>query len=175
MGWKMKNINVLAMVSLVVLGACMPRNLGPVPAMAPVDPAAAMAPAADDPAAISARVLQQVNILRANIGAPALMPNPQLDAAAAAHSRDMSAQNRAWHWGSDGSSPLDRARRQGFMGTIVGENISETYENDMETLAAWMSTRDTRDVIMDPSASQLGFAFFREPSGKVWWTLLTAR
>ena len=38
-----------------------------------------------------------------------------------------------------------------------------------------MSTRDTRDVIMDPTATQLGFAWFKEPSGKVWWTLLTGR
>ena len=86
----------------------------------------------------------------------------------------MSAQNRAWHWGSDGSSPLDRVRRQGFNGTLIGENISESYENEIETLSAWMTTRDTRDVIMDPSATLLGFAWYKEPSGKLWWTLLTA-
>lgn len=169
----MKKINALAILGLVVLGACGPRNLAQMPMPAPMDPAQAMAPAVEDNAAIAGRVLQQINTLRGNIGAAALMPNPQLEAAAMAHARDMSAQNRAWHWGSDGSSPLDRARRQGFSGMIIGENISESYENDMQTLAAWMSTRDTRDVIMDPTATQLGFAWFTEPSGKIWWTLLT--
>lgn len=170
----MKHINAVAILALLVTGACAPRHLQQAPMAAPAGPAAPVAPPADDRAAISARVLQQINTLRANLSLAPLSPNPQLDAAAMAHSRDMSAQNRAWHWGSDGSSPLDRARRQGFNGTLIGENISETYENEIETLSAWMSTRDTRDVIMDPAATQLGFAWFTEPSGKVWWTLLTA-
>ncbi|MBM3604126.1 MAG: CAP domain-containing protein [Alphaproteobacteria bacterium] len=171
----MRNISFLAAVSMLALGACAPRYLQNQPPVTPVPQAEPAQPAVTDDAAISARVLQQINTLRGNIGLTGLVQNPQLDAAALAHSRDMSAQNRAWHWGSDGSSPLDRARRQGFTGTLVGENISETYENDMETLAAWMSTRDTRDVIMDPAATQLGFSWYKEPSGKFWWTLLTAR
>ncbi|RJL20451.1 CAP domain-containing protein [Paracoccus siganidrum] len=124
-------------------------------------------------AEIPVRVLQQVNLLRSNIGLSPLTLNPQLTAAALMHSRDMSAQNRAWHWGSDGSSPLDRARRQGYYGKLLGENISESYETDLQTLSAWMSTRETRDVIMDSSARDLGFAWYQEPSGKVWWTLLS--
>lgn len=124
-------------------------------------------------AEIPVRVLQQVNALRANVGAPPLMPNPMLDAAARAHARDMSAQNRAWHFGSDGSSPLDRVRRMGYSDHLIGENISETYENEIATLNAWMQNRDTRDVIMDPRASELGFGWYQEPSGKLWWVLLT--
>lgn len=171
----MRLFKILPMIAMISLGACAPRYLQNQPPVMPVEQQAPAQPAVPDTAAISGRVLQQINTLRGNIGQSALVPNPQLDAAALAHSRDMSAQNRAWHWGSDGSSPLDRARRQGFTGTLVGENISESYENEMQTLAAWMSTRDTRDVIMDPTATQLGFAWFTEPSGKIWWTLLTAR
>ncbi|MFC0202464.1 CAP domain-containing protein [Paracoccus rhizosphaerae] len=170
----MKHINAVAILALVVAGACAPRHLQQAPMADPVGQAAPVAPPVDDSAVISARVLQQINTLRGNLSLAPLSPNPQLDAAALAHSRDMSAQNRAWHWGSDGSSPLDRTRRQGFSGHLIGENISETYENEIETLSAWMGTRDTRDVIMDPAATQLGFAWFKEPSGKVWWTLLTA-
>ena len=87
----------------------------------------------------------------------------------------MAAQNRAWHFGSDGSSPLDRARRAGYSGHLVGENISESYENDIATLQAWMQERDTRDVIMDPSATTLGVAWYQEPSRKIWWTLVTGK
>ena len=170
----MKKIKALVILSMLALTACGPRNLSQAPMGAPVDPAMAAAPEVNDDAAIAGRVLQQINTLRANIALAPLQPSPQLDAAALVHSRDMSAQNRAWHWGSDGSSPLDRAQRQGHTGRLIGENISETYEDEIETLSAWMSTRDTRDVIMDPTATQLGFAWFREPSGKVWWTLLTA-
>ena len=28
-------------------------------------------------------------------------------------------------------------------------------------------------VILDPAATDLGFAWFQEPGGKIWWTLLT--
>lgn len=124
---------------------------------------------------IPVRVLQQVNQLRAGSALTPLTLSPQLSAAAAVHSRDMAAQNRAWHWGSDGSSPAERAQRQGFFGHVVGENISESYENDVTTLNAWMQTRDTRDIIMDPTATQLGFSWYQEPSKKIWWTLITGR
>lgn len=168
----MTKFKLLAVLSLMALAACQPRaatQLGPDGQPLPV------AYRIDDreAAEIPVRVQQQLNMLRANVGLPPLALNAQLTAAAMAHSRDMAAQNRAWHWGSDGSSPLDRARRQGYYGTLIGENISETYENDIQTLNAWMAVRDTRDVIMDPTATNLGFAWYQEPSGKIWWTLLT--
>lgn len=168
----MMNFKVLAMLSLIALAACQPRTA---PQVGPDGQPLPVAYKIDqkEAAEIPTRVLQQINTLRGNIGQAPMMLNAQLSAAALAHSRDMAAQNRAWHWGSDGSSPLDRARRQGFFGTVIGENISETYENDIQTLNAWMSTRDTRDVIMDPRATSLGFAWYQEPSGKIWWTLLS--
>lgn len=168
----MPNIKVIAAMAVIALAACQPRSLPPVGAGGGLAPAGNQIGAAEQQE-IPLRVLQQINTLRANIAVGPLTLNPQLSAAALAHSRDMSAQNRAWHWGSDGSSPLDRARRAGYVGSIIGENISESYENDMQTLSAWMGTRDTRDVIMDPAATNLGFAFYQEPSGKLWWTLLT--
>lgn len=170
----MKQFIILALAGLT-LTACAPRNPGgqlgpdgqPIPVAYTINSAEA--------AAIPDRVLGQVNTLRSGSGAMALTLDPALSAAAAAHSRDMAAQNRAWHFGSDGSSPLDRARRAGYGGHLVGENISESYENDIATLQAWMQTRDTRDVIMDPSATRLGVAWYQEPSRKIWWTLVAGK
>lgn len=85
----------------------------------------------------------------------------------------MSVQNRPWHFGSDGSSPIDRVRRVGYNGRVVGENISETYETELETLAAWMEEDATRNIILDSAASDLGFAWYQENNGKIWWTLIT--
>lgn len=168
----MMNFKVIATLSVIALAACQPQTapqLGPDGQPLPV----AYTINEKEAQQIPTRVLQQINTLRGNIAQPPMMLNQQLSAAAMAHSRDMAAQNRAWHWGSDGSSPMDRARRQGFYGKVIGENISETYENDIQTLNAWMTTRDTRDVIMDPSATQLGFAWYQEPTGKIWWTLVS--
>ncbi len=124
-----------------------------------------------DTADIQFRMLDSINALRQAAGVPAVELDARLNAAAATHSRDMSAQNRPWLFGSDGSSPLDRARRVGFGGRVLGENISESYETELETLAAWMNQSDTRAVILDPNARRIGFSWFQEEAGKLWWTL----
>jgi uncharacterized protein YkwD len=125
-----------------------------------------------DTAAIQFRMLDSINSLRQAAGAPPLSLDPSLNAAAATHSRDMSVQNRPWHFGSDGSSPIDRVQRAGFTGELVGENISETYETELETLSAWMDRSDTRRVILSRDARRLGFSWYQENNGKIWWTLV---
>lgn len=122
---------------------------------------------------ITYRLLDSVNSLRRAQGAQPLAFNAALNAAAATHSRDMAVQNRPWHFGSDGSSPLLRVQRVGYTGRLMGELISETYETELVTLAAWMRQDDTRAVLLDPAAREMGFAWFQEPSGKIWWTLVT--
>ncbi len=120
------------------------------------------------------RMLDSVNSLRAAAGGAPMQLNAQLTAAAATHSRDMSIQNRPWHFGSDASSPLVRVQRTGYQGRFLGELISETFETELETLAAWMEQPDTRAIILDPAARNMGFSWFQEPNGKIWWTLVTA-
>lgn len=123
-------------------------------------------------AEIQFRMLDAVNSLREAAGRMPLELDSKLNAAAATHSRDMQVQNRPWHFGSDGSSPLDRIERVGYEGALVGETISETYETEMQTLAAWMEREDTRRVILSPQARRMGFAWHQEPSGKIWWTMV---
>lgn len=121
---------------------------------------------------IEYRILDSVNALRQASGAPALQLNAKLQAAAATHARDMSVQNRPWHFGSDGSSPVDRVQRVGYNGRLVGETISETYETELETLSAWMEEEPTRRVILDNTASEMGFAWHQEDNGKIWWCMV---
>lgn len=166
----MLRIIVLLLISVFTLSACETttvHKLGadgkPLPRMYRIS--------SSDSGKITYRVLDSVNALRQASGAQPVVLNAKLTAAAATHSRDMSVQNRPWHFGSDGSSPIDRARRVGYEGVLMGENISETYETEMETLSAWMEQDDTRRVILDQTATQLGFAWFQESNGKIWWTL----
>lgn len=167
---------ILILAASLILAGCVSRAPDQLQPGQEIQPApVAYTITAADAAAIPNRILDQVNLLRAGSNAPPLVLNEALNAASATHSRDMAAQNRAWHFGSDGSSPLDRARRAGYTGHLIGENISESYENDIATLQAWMQTRDTRDVIMDPSATSLGVAWYQEPSRKIWWTLITGK
>lgn len=125
-----------------------------------------------DESAITYRMLDAVNSLRQSKGASPLTFNAALIAACATHSRDMAVQNRPWHFGSDGSSPLLRVQRVGYTGKLLGELISETYQTELVTLSDWMNQTDTRDMVLDPRATEMGFSWFQEPSGKLWWTML---
>lgn len=164
---------MFAGAALALLSACTPAPRGvPLgPDGLPLPQVYQIAPSESD--AVQFRMLDGVNALRQAAGASPLRFDARLNAAAATHSRDMSVQNRPWHFGSDGSSPLDRAQRVGYTGKILGENISETYETELQTLAAWMAQPETRAVILDPQAAQMGFSWFQEPGGKIWWTLVT--
>ena len=123
-------------------------------------------------AEVQFRMLDAINSLRNSSNNPILVLNPLLNAAAATHARDMSMQNRPWHFGSDGSSPLDRVERIGYTHKLVGELISETYETELETLSVWMENLATRRVLLDTDAAELGFAWYQEPGGKIWWALV---
>ncbi len=125
-----------------------------------------------NPSKVQFNMLDSVNALRQAHGAGPVELDAKLNAAAATHARDMSIQNRPWHFGSDGSSPLERVARVGYQGKLSGENISETYETELETLGAWMQEEGTQQVILDPAAAHMGFAWFQEPNGKIWWTLV---
>lgn len=162
----------ILLASLLVLAACEPTGsssqLGadgkPLPKVYRIR--------AGETSKIQYRMLDSVNSLRTASGLNSVQLNSSLTAAASTHSRDMANQNRPWHFGSDGSSPLDRVLRAGYPGTMLGENISETYETELETLAAWMEQPGTRAVIMDPNAVNMGFAWHQERGGKLWWTLV---
>lgn len=129
--------------------------------------------APEDAEQVQARMRDAINTVRQQQGVPAIEFDQALTTAAATHARDMSVQARPWHFGSDGSSPIDRVLRVGYPGYFLGEAVSETYETEIETLTAWLSQPDTRDIILDARARDLGFAWFQEANGKIWWCLAT--
>lgn len=152
------------------LSACVSTSNRPLgPDGLPLPTAYIIAPGEE--AAVKFRMLDSVNTLRQAARLAPVALDPQLNAAAATHARDMSIQNRPWLFGADGSSPVLRAQRAGFQGRFLGENISESYESELATLTAWMNDERTRAVIMEPNARLMGFSWFQEPAGKLWWTL----
>lgn len=121
---------------------------------------------------IQLRHLDAVNAVRAENGLAPVQLSAELNAAALTHARDIAVQQRAWHFGSDLTSPRERAARAGYTGEVVGENLSEGSDSDLTVLKTWLDFKDTRDVILDPSARGLGIAWYQEPNGKIWWVQL---
>ncbi|MBV2359461.1 CAP domain-containing protein [Thalassococcus sp. CAU 1522] len=170
----MKRLTILLVMSMLAVAACAPA---PAPTTPTLGPDGKPLPklyriGVADSGRIQFRVLDSVNALRAASGQPAVELNSRLNAAAATHARDMALQNRPWHFGSDGSSPIDRVQRVGYTGRLIGETISETYETELETLGAWMEQEETRRIILDPAARDLGFSWHQEANGKIWWTMV---
>lgn len=128
---------------------------------------------AGDVERIQVRMRDSINTVRGQQGLSPVELNAQLTSAAATHARDMSVQGRPWHFGSDGSSPIDRVQRVGYPGQFLGELISETFETELETLTAWLEARETRTVLLEPRVREIGFAWHQEANGKLWWTLTT--
>lgn len=151
-------IRALALSLLVTLAACSGGGNGPA--------------GPGDPGEVRLRHVNSVNAVRAQAGVGPVQLSAELNAAAETHARDMSVQQRAWHFGSDLTSPRERAARAGYMGELVGENISEGSDSDLTVLSSWLNFQDTRDVILSPKARGVGLGWYQEPSGKIWWVQL---
>ena len=164
-----------ALLALAALAACSTAAAVPQARLGPDGrPLASVyriAPA--DVPIIQARMRDGLNTIRQARGLPPVVLDVELTSAAATHARDMSIQGRPWHFGSDGSSPIDRVARVGYRGVFLGEVLSETYETELETLTAWLSGPQTHEVLMDPRVRQIGFAWHQEATGKLWWVLTT--
>lgn len=118
---------------------------------------------------IRLRHLDSVNAIRVENGVQPLQLSAQLNAAADTHARDMAAQQRAWNFGSDHSSPQTRAERAGFAGEVASENVAETFKGELLVLQTWLEDPLSRAAILSPQATHLGYGWYQETNGKVWW------
>lgn len=139
-------------------------------------------PAPADAVAVSRRMLELVNAARA-VGrrcgakyfppAAALTLDARLTGAALAHSQEMSRYGAFGHRGHDGSTPVQRVERAGYVEhRIVGENIAAGAMSPAEATQGWLASPEHCENIMDPRFTQLGIAYAASPNPAVgmFWT-----
>ena len=122
-----------------------------------------------DPIEIRKRHLDYLNALRQERGLENLEISNSLNSSAATHARDIFKQQRAWNFGSDGSSPQKRAEVSGFTGVVTGENVSETYEGEFLVLQVWLKNSFSRSVLLNKESTLLGLGWYQQDNGKIWW------
>ena len=122
-----------------------------------------------DSSEIRKRHLDYLNAIRQERGLTNLQISNSLNSSAATHARDIFKQQRAWNFGSDGSSPQKRAEVSGFKGVVTGENVSETYEGEFLVLKVWVNNSFSRSVLLNKEATHLGLGWYQQDNGKIWW------
>ena len=115
--------------------------------------------------------LDLVNAVRAQAGVPALTLSAELSAAGDTHARDMAAQLRAWNFGSDRSSPQTRAERAGFVGLVTGEDVAETFFDNIGIFQVWVKDPLSKQAMLNPDATHMGLGWYQEANGKLWWVM----
>lgn len=114
-----------------------------------------------------------VNLERNRRGLPNLLSQPQVEAAAVAHSIDMADRQEADHFGTDGADTGDRLEREGFDYVIWGEVIGSGYQTPQELFDAWMSSDVHRAHLLSDNFF-IGVGVAATPDGVPYWTLVVA-
>jgi uncharacterized protein YkwD len=95
---------------------------------------------------------------------------PRLARAAQLHSKDMFDNDTMSHTGSDGSDLRERANRQGYSWSALGENVAMGYTSPESVVAGWLSSPGHCANIMNPNFSELGVGL-----EGTYWTQLFGR
>ena len=128
-------------------------------------------------------MINRINAARAANGLPPLSASLQLANAAARHSGDLASSpwlidSGNWHDGSDGSTVLDRIRREGYEPVQWRENVGWGWGGDNDTMFNWwMASPIHRAAILSPQVDEIGIGYLYAP-GSMWvhyWTAVFAR
>lgn len=95
---------------------------------------------------------------------------PRLARAAQLHSQDMFDHNTMSHTGSDGSDLRERANRQGYSWSALGENVAWGYTSPESVVAGWLGSPGHCANIMSPNFTELGVGL-----EGTYWTQLFGR
>ncbi len=121
-----------------------------------------------DAKAACAEVIKAHNRIRAEAKLPPLEVSSKLQAAAEKHAKDMAAQGKMSHNGSDGSSSIHRITAKGYKYRRAGENIAAGQFNVEGLMKGWMESPHHKRNILG-SFSQIGVACATGENGKRYW------
>jgi uncharacterized protein YkwD len=124
-------------------------------------------------AELEARLLDEVNAVRARHHLIPLQRTPELDRVARAHSADMARRNYLSHDSPEGANPVDRIARGGVAGfTLAAENLGKTNRPDpnREILQSWLNSPEHRRNLLSPPFNTTGIGIARAADGSLLFT-----
>lgn len=102
--------------------------------------------------------------------------DPRLILTAEAQACDMAQKGFFDHAGSDGSTVMIRAKREGYRACLIAENIAMGQRNPRVTFDDWMKSPGHRRNILLKDVTQIGVAVVPKRGGKgPWYVMVLAR
>jgi uncharacterized protein YkwD len=126
-------------------------------------------------AELEARLLDEVNAVRARHHLIPLRRMPELDRVAREHSADMARRNYLSHHSPEGANPVDRITRGGVEGfTLAAENLGKTNRRDPnpEIIQSWLISPEHRRNLLSPPFNTTGIGVARAADGFLLFTQL---
>ena len=123
---------------------------------------------AKPPDSIVAALLSAHNVERKKAGKAPLKLSEKLTLAALAHAKDMAQHHTLDHTGSDKSTVSERAKRQGYVYILVGENIADGQHDVDDVMETWMESPGHRENIL-ADFTEMGAARVKDDKGINYW------
>jgi len=117
------------------------------------------------------QVVLLTNAERVKKGCPEVTMDERLRLSSQGHSEDMAFNDFFSHTGSDGSSPWDRLKGQGYNYSVAGENIAVGYSSPSSVVNGWMASDGHRANILNCRFVHIGVGYFylENDTGKENW------
>lgn len=157
----------LPLVAVCTLSACMGSGSGSDTTVStssvPVD-----VPSANE----STNFASLLNNVRLSNGAGTVSYDARLATAAQIHSNDQLAMGVMTHTGSDGSSVGQRVTAQGYVFTLVAENVAWGYQTEESVLTGWTNSSGHHANNINPRFEDFGIAKAGSGSNQYWTLVL---
>jgi len=98
---------------------------------------------------------------------------PKLTKAARVHVHDMAEHETLSHQGSDGTTPAQRVKQQGYPYQKTGENIARGQSTSEAVMQSWMQSPGHRQNILG-DFTEVGAARASSKSGTPYWCVVFA-
>jgi uncharacterized protein YkwD len=121
----------------------------------------------------AAALLKAHNQEREKQGLKSLKLARKLVVAAEAHARDLAEHHHLDHKGTDGSTVVERVKRQGYTYVRVGENIADGQVSVDKVMKVWMESQGHRDNVLG-DYSEMGGASAVDDRGRRYWCVVFA-
>lgn len=164
----MRSIRITLTVGSLAVTAGLAMALAPAAAQGTGCVGENAVPGSETTVELASTITCLVNVQRSDAGLSPLIPSAKLRRAAKVHAADMIAHHYLDHTGHDGSQPLQRAKRAGYLRHVVSYSIGENLADGFGTAGTpasmvddWMASPEHRRNILDPSFRQIGAAVQR--------------